>query len=276
MDAVVAHILRNNNLDFLFHGDADEEDNHLLHSNTKSSWPGWLPRFGSYGVTYKLAKSKDGTISYDASRWFSFSTYPWSIDSIVGTLTVFGAIVDVVTCISPCGSEDTGIPTCDEEMFERLRAYAKLVRELPPVYGLTGETTEKAFSKTILAHHPYLLRMSFVDEVFDRVTNLETTLDTKRDLLTRTSPSVNFRKMGITSTGMMSLVPTMTMPGDCVVFLVGGPVFYVLRALPDDQHNNENPCSTRRFRFIGDSYVHGLMDGEIAEVGLNLEPIVVL
>ncbi|KAF2432984.1 hypothetical protein EJ08DRAFT_584731 [Tothia fuscella] len=57
-----------------------------------------------------------------------------------------------------------------------------------------------------------------------------------------------------TEKGYIGLGPFMVEPGDQVCVLFGGRVLYVLR--PDQ----DGSCI-----YIGDAYVHGLMDGEAIE-----------
>jgi Heterokaryon incompatibility protein (HET) len=58
------------------------------------------------------------------------------------------------------------------------------------------------------------------------------------------------RKFFLTTSGWMGLCPDWTKEGDMVCLLLGGHVPFVLR--PDGE----------RYRFIGESYIHGAMDGE--------------
>ncbi|EQB52022.1 heterokaryon incompatibility protein [Colletotrichum gloeosporioides Cg-14] len=156
-----------------------------------------------------------------------------------------------------------------------LQKYAQLVNELPPVYELTHESTRTALLRTIFATS---LRgeNSSVDDIFDRATNANVTGAVGQDLIANTSGSTISRRIAITSSGMITLVPVMAEPGDSVAFLVGGSVFYVLRPLADAQDTDDGSLSTKPFRFIGEACVHGLMDGEVADRGLDLGLIILL
>jgi hypothetical protein len=59
------------------------------------------------------------------------------------------------------------------------------------------------------------------------------------------------RKMCITSTGYLGRVPHGSVPGDKICILFGGSIPFVLRERDDGD-----------FTFIGEAYVHGIMDGE--------------
>ncbi|KAI3318848.1 HET-domain-containing protein, partial [Xylariaceae sp. AK1471] len=67
------------------------------------------------------------------------------------------------------------------------------------------------------------------------------------------------RKFFISRKGYMGLAPLGVEPGDCICVFAGGRTPFIVRAV------QQNPVQlTSRFvcRLLGDSYVHGLMDGE--------------
>ncbi|KAF4919570.1 hypothetical protein CGCVW01_v007723 [Colletotrichum viniferum] len=134
-----------------------------------------------------------------------------------------------------------------------LQKYAQLVDELPPVYELTHESTRTALLRTIFATS---LRgeNSSVDDIFDRATDANITGAVGQDLIANTSGSTISRRIAIASSGMITLVPVMTEPGDSVAFLVGGSVFYVLRPLADAQDTDDGFLSTKTFRLIGEAW----------------------
>jgi len=59
------------------------------------------------------------------------------------------------------------------------------------------------------------------------------------------------RRLFITSKGYMGLGPAAALVGDDVALFSGGRTAYVLHALKGE-----------RFRFEGEAYVHGIMNGE--------------
>lgn len=67
------------------------------------------------------------------------------------------------------------------------------------------------------------------------------------------------RSFAVTSTGFFGVVPILAQPGDLICVLHGGCVPYVLRKDED-----------AKYTLIGDSYVHGVMKGEI----LDTTPVV--
>ncbi len=77
------------------------------------------------------------------------------------------------------------------------------------------------------------------------------------------------RRFFISSTGYIGFVPSATAIGDRVCVLLGGKTPYVLRL--SHKKTTENGSSSLEYTFVGDAYVHGLMDGEafdMAEKGV--------
>jgi hypothetical protein len=64
------------------------------------------------------------------------------------------------------------------------------------------------------------------------------------------------RKFFVTEKRNMCLGPGATIPGDIVCVLFGGSKPYVLRPIPHTDHH----------LFVGECYVHGLMDGEAIDM----------
>ena len=62
------------------------------------------------------------------------------------------------------------------------------------------------------------------------------------------------RDLGLTEKYYVLLTPRSTMVGDTVWALAGGQVLYILRFMDREM---------KQYRFIGECYAHGLMDGEI-------------
>jgi hypothetical protein len=103
-----------------------------------------------------------------------------------------------------------------------------------------------------------------IEDALSRTLEADVTASTDYGRITRLARSENpidgsftpceGRLLAITQSGFLGLVPLSAEVSDEIYLLAGGQVFYVLR--PHDDH----------FRFIGESYVHGLMDGEAMEL----------
>ena len=81
------------------------------------------------------------------------------------------------------------------------------------------------------------------------------------------------RRFFISNKGYIGVAPALAAPGDRVAVLFGGKVPYILR-----QNNiNESECREMTWTFIGDSYVHGIMHGEVlaklSQEGLEVEDL---
>lgn len=79
------------------------------------------------------------------------------------------------------------------------------------------------------------------------------------------STTIAGRKMATTIDGSLVLVPWHTCAGDAVAIFPGGRVPYILRpqiVRRDSGFAEEGLERSQQYRFIGDSYVHGIMHGE--------------
>ncbi|KAF3005174.1 hypothetical protein E8E13_010644 [Curvularia kusanoi] len=66
-----------------------------------------------------------------------------------------------------------------------------------------------------------------------------------------------------TRTGYLGIVPNDARIGDCIVLMPGGKVPYVLRPVEDsDSTEHSGLVEGGRYEFIGDCYIHGIMNGE--------------
>ena len=72
------------------------------------------------------------------------------------------------------------------------------------------------------------------------------------------------RRFFTSSSGYIGLVPSTTIIGDRVCVLSGGRMPYVLR--PSHKKTGEHSGDSPEYTFVGDAYVHGLMDGEAIDM----------
>ncbi|KAH7149258.1 heterokaryon incompatibility protein-domain-containing protein [Dactylonectria estremocensis] len=122
------------------------------------------------------------------------------------------------------------------------------VDDLESKYFVTGETMSDAYRKTVnpKGHGEY------PDQVpgDDLVLLTKAQWRTGRGIVGR----INRRRVAQTNNGLIGLVPTEAETTDEVWLIRGGRVFYVLR-----------PVGERRYLLIGESYFHGLMEGELVK-----------
>ncbi|KAL8992030.1 MAG: hypothetical protein Q9169_007430 [Polycauliona sp. 2 TL-2023] len=125
------------------------------------------------------------------------------------------------------------------------------------VYGPTGQSRDEAFRTTVVADmslypkargHILVWRLIHADvhtlsaeEAFDQ--------DNMSTALRCTSGG---RRFCWTKQGRMGLVPPFAQAGDLLFVLWGGQMIHVLR-----------PKDNGTFFYVGDSYIHGIMDGDL-------------
>jgi len=82
------------------------------------------------------------------------------------------------------------------------------------------------------------------------------------------------RKFAIGGAGYMGLVPAVTEPGDVVAVIPSGSIPYILRMIDDTDTETDG---VSRYRFVGDSYIHGMMYGEVLEIkGAGMKDILIV
>lgn len=72
--------------------------------------------------------------------------------------------------------------------------------------------------------------------------------------------AMRMRKICFTERGFIGLVPEDAGVGDMIYVLLGGQVLYTLR--PVKVGLKDDGCCTT-FSFVGEAYLHGLMDGKV-------------
>jgi hypothetical protein len=72
-------------------------------------------------------------------------------------------------------------------------------------------------------------------------------------------PLHNFRPF-ISKKGYIGMAPEFANPGDAICIIFGAIAPYILRRHPD-----------KRYELMGETYVHGIMDGEAMQMGLEEE-----
>lgn len=108
--------------------------------------------------------------------------------------------------------------------------------------------------------HAYKRWLAFIES--DDVTSN----DKEVDCFSRAYSNVALgRRFAVTIRGYIGWVPANARNGDTLVILPGGRVPYVLRQVPQPsskQHRAYDEGSGQKFQFLGDAYIHGIMNGE--------------
>lgn len=87
-------------------------------------------------------------------------------------------------------------------------------------------------------------------------------------LFAKTSP---YRRLYITSKGYIGLGPLSTQVGDEIWIICDAKLPFVLHPQPENNNASENPNQTeevKQFQLVGETYLHGFMQGEALESGL--------
>lgn len=80
----------------------------------------------------------------------------------------------------------------------------------------------------------------------------------------------NDRRFAVTRKGYMAMAPLLTEPGDIVCLIFGADVPFILRKIPLQQ-SRERYDERQCYALVGESFVHGIMDGEGLEYLARVE-----
>jgi hypothetical protein len=84
-----------------------------------------------------------------------------------------------------------------------------------------------------------------------------------------TSATVS-RRFSLLREGSVGLMPTKARPGDLVAAFLGAPVLFAVRALSTGEEGRQN------YQLLGECYVHDRMNGQVMELGLETQDIVLV
>ena len=90
----------------------------------------------------------------------------------------------------------------------------------------------------------------------DQLTSAE--LEVQVTMRTALNYALLYRKLCRTEQGFLGMVPASSMVGDKICVLCGSQVLHVLRL-------KTRSCDVAAYAYVGEAYVHGLMDGEVVE-----------
>lgn len=224
-------------------------------------WPSWLPDWrcpqALYNPFLKCFRLRKGQTDPDGELWkagvYAASGHdldifrdPSSASELVtidgDEFRLRGFMVDRIKSLAAL--------KVAEDMFDEtehiVQLYGSMPSDLGENYVSTGENVSAAFWRTVAAdicyegHCPAGRGFAL----------------SNRDTFSRTARfhhACSGRKLAITSDKLMGLVPRDAEVDDEIYVLAGGQVLYVLRPQRD--------C----FRFVGECYLHGFMDGEALE-----------
>jgi hypothetical protein len=224
-----------------------------------SNIPSWVPDWTFVVSMFPFEKYLDSDAygqrenAYNATKMTSDHCY---IDG--AHLCLRGSILDHITRVSTLCEWNLASGGLKEE-----RSW--MSKDADNLY-FTGETSMEAFNHTIVAdigrrdyqtESEVTYRGSTIDwDIIDQDTNDLNARERQRQswMLIDTKAATFGRRLFETSRGFMGLGPPGAQVGDQVCLLLGGQVLYVLRDRGDGHSE-----------FIGECYVHGMMDGQACE-----------
>jgi hypothetical protein len=80
---------------------------------------------------------------------------------------------------------------------------------------------------------------------------------------------LQYKQLFVTREGRLGFTMTGVRSGDLLSALNGSPVLHVQRHVPTEDDTN-----ITAFKFVGGAYVHGLMNGESDDIGVDEEDLI--
>ena len=224
-------------------------------------WASWVPSWHDRYIPFILRSCITGEDGSQRPAYnpcgiaqFSAELYPVRVEENV--LMIHGFLIDRLTSLRS---------TCVQSIGDDIQINSWVPEGRTALYR-TGETVLDAFLKTVVADLSGFLnnrqrggkalwdieKGSFAAANFDKEYQ-------------QLFGCAQFRRLAYSTNGYMALVSHQAKEGDLLYALFGGSVLYVLR--PEGE----------RFIFVGECYVHGLMDGEaiqLLETGQAVKEVV--
>ncbi|KAL8717642.1 MAG: hypothetical protein Q9225_005131 [Loekoesia sp. 1 TL-2023] len=149
--------------------------------------------------------------------------------------------------------------TWEDNRFSTAEVRAWAPKDPGAFYFHTGQTLDEAFRATVLADMNVLTKARGLIADWDLIDARNDTLTAdqhrhKNMMNVALGCASGVRRLCWTKAGRMGLAPDAARVDDLLYVLCGGQTIYVLR-----------PTCEGVFEFVGASYIHGIMDGELFE-----------
>lgn len=264
--------------------------------NSDSSFPSWTPdlRLNQRETPFtKMIKNPDDATTwisaYAACGRFKEDVYPVMCDTIPmafldDLMYIQGAVIDIITDLTIVSTSRT---SCDIEKSWRPAGDTTMKY-------FTGDTLDAAIARTVVADMlhskgQYLTR----GHSMQWPTKATVLMENQDDDIGSLKAACYGRRMGLTQTGFIGIFPADTAIGDQVCVLAGGQMLHMIRPPKatsasvtaskkewdvseqgDDgilQHLmrmqlHDKLSKEESYQYVGECYVHGLMDGEIIDM----------
>ena len=224
------------------------------------NWTGYFEWYDIYGLW--LGNVKSFQASGDTKAQYKLISR--------GMLAAQGVIFDSITATCPASlvdnfMEPNYVPellefTCPEGSFQEPYIHTNEPRLLAFWHTLNGGMQmiledSNRYSRRLKGSTDLSKCLKFVEFMTSRPR--AEPWDTEIDhILLDVETGTRGRKMFTTRSGCFGLAPQKCQEGDMVVVLLGGDMPYIVRPAPPQK-------SKKCFTILGDSYVHGIMDGEV-------------
>ena len=223
--------------------------NHINSAHNGLELPSWMPDFRDHlGLSPFCTNVRCSSSAYNA-----YGPHKIHNVKIEGSRFILDGIrIDQISTLSA---------TWEENVFStaQVRSWAS---ETPNAsYAPTGQTLDEAFRTTVLADmnpltqsRGHMIDWELLEARNDTLSRIQSARKNEMNVALKSASGC--RRLCWTTRGRMGIVPAATMLGDFVCILFGGQVLYVLRSTGQDL-----------YKFVGECYIHGLMDGEAFEQG---------
>ncbi|OCL14970.1 HET-domain-containing protein [Glonium stellatum] len=237
--------------------------------------PSWVPDwrvtddYGPYPISAYRASRAPAVTAYSRPSFF--------IDKEELTLSVLGYTIDEVSSVPGEG------PQWEAELDEKFAyvlsesgVWPRWCREHAEKESIViedGESLENRYKRTVSMGYVYekeeadFSRMrdypswhsTSIDMLSADLADLSISDDMKEEWMKMIEEAIRKRRPFFTKTGLIGLGPENLRPDDVICALFGGPTFYALRPIKDNE-----------YRLIGECYVDKMMDGQSLLLGSKL------
>ncbi|KAL8874530.1 MAG: hypothetical protein Q9198_006877 [Flavoplaca austrocitrina] len=231
---------------------------HWTEDNDRSSLPSWVPNYRMHGGPNPFCTRVAGsTWAYSACG----VNKSHSARIKVTHLVVKGLPIDEIISISDVWEHD---------VFSTAEVQAWAPKKSNSIYSPTGQTLDEAFLTTVLADmnvstnsRGHVADWSLMNADDHSLSADESSRRNRMNMSLKSASGC--RRLCWTKAGRMGLAPAAAQVGDLLYVLWGGQMIHVVR---------QKEAGT--FFYVGESYVHGVMDGELVTDGTGDGETIVL
>ena len=230
------------------------DSNYMVIPDRSVNLPSWVPDFREYlGPNPFCPTLADGRWAYTACG--PHTSHNAKIEA--HRLILEGARIDEISTVSSIW-ETNAFSTAVVESWAPMSPDA--------IYAPTGQSKDEAFRTTVLADinmvtmsRGHTVDFTLLNAREDEMIATESDRRNKMNVSLKTS---GVRRFGWTAKGRMGLLSPCAKVGDSLYLLCGGQVVYILRE-----------SSRGSYQYVGDAYIHGIMDGEAFGEGIEKQKI---